>query len=184
MFKEEVSRIQSTSVYLLNFNTACWNGSKNSNGESWRNASWFQAATQPLRVALPRGCLVCCCCLVAKSCLTPWTMAHQAPVSMAFSRQEYWSGLPFPSPGALPDPGAEPASSALAGRFFTVQPPGKPNCLVTVYYNSISLSWSSASFWTHVYSSVWIRVTWLLYTFHVKFCYCRKKKNKLCRDTM
>ena len=46
--------------------------------------------------------------LVAKSCLTlatPWTVAHQAPLSMGFSRQEYWSGLPFPSPGDLPDPG-------------------------------------------------------------------------------
>ena len=51
--------------------------------------------------------------------LTPWTVAHQAPPSMEFSREEYWSGLPFPSPGGLPDPGIEPASPALAGRFFT-----------------------------------------------------------------
>ena len=49
--------------------------------------------------------------LVSKSCptlVTPWTVAHQAPLSMGFSRQEYWSGLPFPSPGHLPDPGMEP----------------------------------------------------------------------------
>ena len=54
--------------------------------------------------------------LVAKSCLTlvtPWTVACQAPLSMGFSRQEYWSGLPFPSPGDLPDPGIEPGSPAL-----------------------------------------------------------------------
>ena len=60
---------------------------------------------------------------------TPWRLACQAPLSMGFSRQEYWSGLPFPSPGDLPDPGIEPvslASSALAGRFFTTAPHGKP----------------------------------------------------------
>ena len=50
---------------------------------------------------------------------TPWTVAHQALLSMGFSRQEQWSGLPFPTPGDLPDPGIEPASPALAGRFFT-----------------------------------------------------------------
>ena len=57
---------------------------------------------------------------------TPWTIALQAPLSMEFSRQEYWSGLPFPSPGDLPDPGFKPASSALAGRSCTAEPPGKP----------------------------------------------------------
>ena len=56
---------------------------------------------------------------------TPWTAAHQAPLSMEFSRQEYWSGLPFPPPGDLPDPGIEPASSALAGGFFTPEPAGE-----------------------------------------------------------
>ena len=57
------------------------------------------------------------------------TIAHQAPLSMGFSRQEYWSGLPFLSPGDLPDSGMEPVSpvsSALAGRFFTTEPPGRP----------------------------------------------------------
>ena len=53
-------------------------------------------------------------------------VAYQAPPSMGFSRQEYWSGLPFPSPGGLPDPRTEPASPALAGGFFTSEPPGKP----------------------------------------------------------
>ena len=56
---------------------------------------------------------------------TPWTIAHQAPLSMGFSRQEYWSRLPFPSPGDLPDPGIKPASPALACGFFTTEPPGK-----------------------------------------------------------
>ena len=54
--------------------------------------------------------------LVSKLCLTlatPWTVAHQAPLSMGFSRQEYWSELPFPSPGDLPDPGIKPRSPAL-----------------------------------------------------------------------
>ena len=53
--------------------------------------------------------------LITQSCLTvatPWTVARQAPLSMGFSKQEYWSGLPFPSPGDLPDPGPEPASLA------------------------------------------------------------------------
>ena len=55
-------------------------------------------------------------CSVAQSCLTfcgPWTVAHDTPLLMEFSRQEYWSGLPFPSPGDLPDPGIKPASPAI-----------------------------------------------------------------------
>ena len=66
---------------------------------------------------------------VAQSCLTicdPWTVAHQAPPSMGFSRQEYWSGLPFPSPGDLPDPGIEPRSPTLQADALTSAPPGKP----------------------------------------------------------
>ena len=58
--------------------------------------------------------------------MTPGTVALQAPLSMAFSRQEYWSGLPFPSPGDLPNPGIKPVSPALAGKFFTTEPPEKP----------------------------------------------------------
>ena len=57
---------------------------------------------------------------------TPWTVAYQAPPSMGFSRQEYWSGLPFPSPGDLPDPGIEPRSPALEADALTSEPPGKP----------------------------------------------------------
>ena len=56
---------------------------------------------------------------------TPWIVAPQASLSQGLFRQEYWSGLPFPSPGDLPDPLIEPTSLALAGRFFTTEPPGK-----------------------------------------------------------
>ena len=70
-----------------------------------------------------------CCCLVTQSVqlvATPWTVAHQASLSVGFPRQEYWSGLPFPSPGELPDPGIEPmslVSPTLAGRLLTAAPP-------------------------------------------------------------
>ena len=72
-----------------------------------------------------------CACVL--SCVwlfvTPQTVAHQAPLSVGFSGQEYWSGLPFPPPGDLPNPGIEPmslVSPAMAGRFFTTAPRGKP----------------------------------------------------------
>ena len=58
--------------------------------------------------------------------MTPWTVAHQAPLSMGPSRQEYWSEWPFLSPGDRPNPGIKPSSPALAGRFFTAEPLGKP----------------------------------------------------------
>ena len=70
--------------------------------------------------------------LISANCVrllaTPWTGALQAPLSMGFSRQEYWSGLSFPPPGDLPNPGIEPVSPvspAWAGRLFTTEPPGK-----------------------------------------------------------
>ena len=69
--------------------------------------------------------------------VTPWTVAHQAPVPMWFPRQEYWSGLPFAPPGYLPEPGVKPVSPALAGEFFTTEPPGKPNEL-HAYLQSIT----------------------------------------------
>ena len=57
--------------------------------------------------------------------VTLWTVAYQAPPSMGFSRQEYWSGLPFPSPGDLPDSGIEPGFPALQADALTSEPPGK-----------------------------------------------------------
>ena len=74
---------------------------------------------------LPLVC-VCACVRVCESLsrvqlyVTPWTVACQAPLSMGFSKQEYWSGLLCPLPGDLPNPGIEPGSPALAGRFFTI----------------------------------------------------------------
>ena len=64
---------------------------------------------------------------MSNSSATPCSVAHQTPLSMEFPRQEYWSGLPFPSLGDLPDPRIEPTSPALAGGFFTIEPPGKPS---------------------------------------------------------
>ena len=58
--------------------------------------------------------------------VTPWTVAYQAPPSMGFSRQECWSGLPFPSPGDLPDPGVKPGSPTLQADALPSEPPGKP----------------------------------------------------------
>ena len=65
--------------------------------------------------------------IVSDCFATPCTVAHQSPLSMGFSRQEYWSGLPFPSPGDLPNPGINATSPALADGVFTTEPPRKPN---------------------------------------------------------
>ena len=75
--------------------------------------------------------------LVAKSCptlLTPWTVAHQAPLSMGFSRQEYWSELPFASPGAFPDPGIKPRSPALQADSLPTVLQGKPLSMYTTSF--------------------------------------------------
>ena len=75
--------------------------------------------------ALEPGRRACVCCIS----LTLWTVAHKALLSRGFSREEYWSGLPFPPPGDLPDPGVKPtsfASPALTDRFFATAPLGKP----------------------------------------------------------
>ena len=62
-----------------------------------------------------------------------WTIAYQAPPSMGFSRQEYWSRLPFPSPGDLPDPGIEPRCPALQADFLLTEPPGNPIYISTLF---------------------------------------------------
>ena len=77
--------------------------------------------------------------------MNPWTVVHQAPLSMGFSRQEYWSNLPFPSPRDLPNPGIKPTSLALAGGFFTTVPPGKPLKFIWASFKLIS-KWSYTSF--------------------------------------
>ena len=63
--------------------------------------------------------------------MTPWTVAYQAPLSMGFSKQECWSGLPFPSPGDFPDPGIEPGSPALQADALPSEPPAIP--LIGIY---------------------------------------------------
>ena len=62
--------------------------------------------------------------------MTPWTVGHQAPLSLEFSRQEYWSGLPFPSPGDLPNPGIKPMSPALQADSLPYEPPAKPDSFI------------------------------------------------------
>ena len=78
--------------------------------------------------------LIAYVCMCVLSCVqlfaTPWTVARQASQFMGFSRQEYWSGLPLPPPGDLPDPGTEAMSPALAGGLFTTEPPGKPHSVL------------------------------------------------------
>ena len=100
------------------------------------------------------------CCAVL-SCVwlfaTPWTVACQAPRSMEFSRQEYWSGLPYPSPGDLPNLGIKPgspASPALVGRFFNTELSVKPcacqNLVVSFASNFIFQSRPSCEFQMHI----------------------------------
>ena len=70
---------------------------------------------------------------------TLWTVAHQAPLSMGFSSQEYWSGLPYPPPGDFPNSGIEPTSPtapALQVDFFTTEPPGKPTYTIFIMKNN------------------------------------------------
>ena len=82
------------------------------------------------------------CVLVSQSCVTlcdPMDCSPPVPLSMGFTRQEYWSGLPFPSPGDIPDPGTEPEFPELAGRFFT-EPPQKPQKNANLLENSHSVN--------------------------------------------
>ena len=72
--------------------------------------------------------------------VTPWTVPCQTPVSMAYSRQEYWSRLSFPSPGDLPYPGIEPRSPALQADALTSEPPGKRNTKECSKYYTIALT--------------------------------------------
>ena len=77
--------------------------------------------------------------LVSKSCPTlaiPWTVACQAPLSMGFSRQEYWNGLPFPSPGDRPNPGMEPGSPALQVDSLPAELPRKSELIIIHHFNA------------------------------------------------
>ena len=77
--------------------------------------------------------IVSASCSVVSDSATPWTVAHQAPLSMEFSRKEYWSGLPLPSPGDLPNPGIELRSPTLQADSLLSEPPGKLGFLVSFH---------------------------------------------------
>ena len=86
--------------------------------------------------------LLCSCSVMSTSFATLWTVAHQVPLAMGFSRQ-YWSGLPFPAPGELPHPGIKPASLVSpesAGGFFTAEPLGKSEAGVTSWQRDPEIS--------------------------------------------
>ena len=95
---------------------------------------WFPGGLSTLHLSPPTSPLPSCGVGVitgpspesVRLSATPWTVAPQAPLSMGFSRQEYWSGLPFPSPGDLPNPGIESRSPTLQADTLTSEPPGKP----------------------------------------------------------
>ena len=81
------------------------------------------------------GSLWLCCCFVTKSCLTlswPHGLGHRVPLSVGFSRQEHWSGVPFPPPGHLPNPGIEPESPHCRWILYTTEPLRKPSFTVTI----------------------------------------------------
>ena len=106
-------------------------------GLSFNAPQWLSG--HPQELCLWIGCSVSEWKLLSRVRLfaTPWTVACQAPLSMGFSKQESWSGLPFPPPGHLPHLGVDPPSPALAGGFFSTAPPGKslgspPPCLLNV----------------------------------------------------
>ena len=97
---------------------------------------------------------------VSKSCSTLatwWTVARQAPLSMGFSRQEYWSGLPFPSSGDLPDPGIKPRSPALQADSLLTEPPGHSQEGICVYIqlrHFVSQQKLTLRFSSHLYSQI------------------------------
>ena len=112
---------------------------------------------------------------------TPWTVAYQAPPSVGFSRQEYWSGLPFPSPGDLPNPGIEPGSPVLQADALPSEPPRKSGCLtlaewphnygylviVQLSLRTIRLSYSSSVYSCHLFLISSASVTSLLFVLYL-----------------
>ena len=88
--------------------------------------------------------------VVSDSLRPPWTVAHQASPSMGFSRKDYCSGLPFPSPEDLPDPGIESRSPTLEADALTSEPPGKPGCHKSSH-NEVSSHASQNGFYPKIY---------------------------------
>ena len=85
---------------------------------------------------------------------TPWTIAHQAPQSMEFSRQDSWSGLPFPSPADLPNPGTEPGSPNLKADSLPSEPPGKPTLHFQRWMDTLLDRWVDLFFLSPVFSTL------------------------------
>ena len=105
---------------------------------------------------------------------TPWTVAHQAPLSMGFSRQQYWSGLPLPSPRDLSDPGIKPGSPALQADALPSEPSGTPStCKVwwqrTPLWNQRNMVQSLTLLWKSCYSSLHSPINWTQHVTHILF---------------
>ena len=118
-----------------------------------------------------------CVCVLSHVQLfaTPWTVAHQAPLSIEFSRQEYWSRLPFSPQGDLTNPGIQPvslASPALAGRFFTTAPPGKPIIFMRGGYRNFQLRFFCFCFMQATFK-VFIKFVTILFLFYVLVFYLK-----------
>ena len=125
--KHTLGRFNSGLPKLWNYKIACFTLPNRTPARIWRKPFF---CTLSFMFAIAR---VCVCvhthALGLSTSETPWTVACQAPLSVEFSRQEYWSGLPFPSPRGLSNPGIKPTSFvslALADRLFTTLPPGRP----------------------------------------------------------
>ena len=100
-----------------------------SRSQTWNKHSHGWRGPRTLRGLFSFCICPCACSVMSNPFATPWTAAHQASLSMEFSRQDHWSWLPFPLLGDLPNPGIKPrslVSPALASRFFTTELPGKP----------------------------------------------------------
>ncbi|MGF3227420.1 hypothetical protein, partial [Facklamia sp. P12932] len=97
---------------------------------------------------------------------TPWMVACQVPLSMGFSRQEYWSRLPFPPPGDIPHPGTESKSPTLEGGFFTTEPCGKPlrsKYKNSKYYNlGLFTAWDMFLFKSHLFNETYLALLYLI----------------------
>ena len=155
----------------------------------------------PLALLLLKSCLFCCiltgadyfvyvpACSVAKSCLTlcdPVTVVRQAPLSMGFYRQEYWSGLPIPLPGDLSNQGVEPTSPAspiLAGRFFTAESPWKLDFVYTYWLFKFLLKNYLPQTVSYVASIFQVFKISLVVLFIVPFV-CRQFSNNLMQSVL
>ena len=117
-------------------------------------------------------CVCVCVCTVMSSSATQWTVAHQALLSMGFSRQEYWSGFPCPPPGDLPNPVIEPLSlmlPALADRFFTTASPGKYHITYTINSRPFNLIFMNLWYCCHLY--LWFSVPPIIFLSLVSFIF-------------